>query len=1038
MGRLGFGLAAFLGAFLLFQVQPLVAKALTPLFGGSAMVWTTCMVFFQGSLLAGYLYAHLASRLPERLQAGVHVALLSVAWLALKFVPTDRPADPTADPVLALATLLATSIGPAFVLVAATAPLLQRWYASAFQESPYRLYAISNTGSLLGLLCYPFIIEPALPLGMQERLWAAGLATLAVLFAILSRWLPASSVAFVQLAESQRETEESRPTALSYLNWLLLSAAPSALLLAVTNKISVEIAPIPLLWVVPLSLYLITFIISFDHEQWYRPTFTLVCAIASIVFAGLLLQQRSPHLLQLTSVLYAAMFFCSLLCHGELSRSKPPVRWLTGYFLTISTGGVIGGIAVGLLAPRLFSSYHEMPLSLAACVALGVQRRWLLAPGSASESAIRESWLTGLVLALTGGLAVTAWISPELLSQALGRSVARRGLAMEFIALGAVVLLLLYAVLALMQNRLRRSALSPIKANSRADGRWPTFAWGVATLLTAAAALASCTWAGASTGWSPGEQLGAWTGLLNPVTIWAIGLAVIAGVVSRSGHRPAANATAAKLSAADAANGSNDQISDFATSTAALLPPAAVAFIGATIFSSGLLEGLISETEARWLLALPAAALGLAGLPAVGRWLYRQQVLIAILLVLVSIIPAIFLWRGTAIEYRSAGSFALAAGLASGCLLLAASYVYADAARRRPAFLGFVAGLAGGAILPILAPGAVQSGFVPACAVVAAAVVLNRIVNSRLPASPNHLALVGCAVTACLVGLACGLVKPKKTDGTVLAAERNFYSLLRVVDVQGNDPRRILLHGDVMHGMQWRTPGKQQQPTTYFHPKSGIGQLLSQPSARPRRVYVIGLGVGTIAAYGRPGDLYRFSEIDPKVLDMALKSFDFLGSSQATLDYLIADGRLSLEQQSDEYDVIMVDAFTGDAVPTHLLTAEALDLYLKHLASDGFLAINVTNTHINLTPVVNGHAQRLGLNVKYVDYNVPGTYPRSVWALLSRGEIPVEGTLVSDSISQNAIQWTDHHNGLLPLIRFRFPWSSSPKAAAEPPGPELP
>jgi hypothetical protein len=201
--------------------------------------------------------------------------------------------------------------------------------------------------------------------------------------------------------------------------------------------------------------------------------------------------------------------------------------------------------------------------------------------------------------------------------------------------------------------------------------------------------------------------------------------------------------------------------------------------------------------------------------------------------------------------------------------------------------------------------------------------------------------------------------------------------------------------------------------------------LLADADDAPRRVGLIGLGIGTLAAYGRPGDHFHFIEIDPKIVEVARREFDFLGASQANLTVAVGDGRIVLEQLTNQFDALVVDAFSGDVVPAHLLTAEALDLYLARLTPAGVLALHLSNTHLDLTPVVNHHARQRKLYLHYIDSPADGEHPRSLWALLSRRPLTIPPTTDSDAVSRRELRWTDQQHSLLPLLRVPRPWSST-------------
>lgn len=363
--------AIFLSAFLLFQVQPVIARYILPWYGGSPAVWTTCLLFFQVGLLAGYAYAHgLVTFFRERrkLQAGIHFALLLLACLVLPITPDAewKPDGTEASPAAGIVRLLAFTVGIPYLLLSASGPLLQHWFAESHPgRSPFRLYAISNLGSLLGLLTYPFLFEPRLDVNQQTMLWSAAFAGYALL-AI------ATGVLFLRRTRSLAEGDRTsaggpRPPLVDVVLWIAFSACGSMLLLSLTSQMCQDVAVVPFLWVVPLSLYLLTFVIAFDHERWYLRTVAIPLAAAAIGLTIWLmnLQYASSEwpLWRQIAVYCGAIFFGCLVCHGEIVRMKPAVRHLTGFYLCISLGGAIGGGFVSLAAPRIFNGYWELHLS---------------------------------------------------------------------------------------------------------------------------------------------------------------------------------------------------------------------------------------------------------------------------------------------------------------------------------------------------------------------------------------------------------------------------------------------------------------------------------------------------------------------------------------------------------------------------------------------------------------------------------------------------------------------------------------------------
>jgi SAM-dependent methyltransferase len=368
-----YALTILASAFLLFQVEPIIAKIILPWFGGSAAVWTVSLLFFQVALLAGYLYAHATVRyLKPRAQMVLHVGLLAVSLLALPIYPREEwKPGPGEDPTFGILRLLAVTVGLTFFLLSTTAPLVQAWYARRFQGAvPYRLYALSNAGSMLALLSYPVLVEPLLTTRQQASMWSwayAGFLAVCVAAALRS----ASGTG--QPLSAAKDVAVARPGLLLYAQWLALPACASVLLLAITNHLSQNVAAIPFLWVLPLSLYLLSFILCFESSGWYRrnPYLQLLAvALGSMAYAIGMDLQGNLNIKVLVTLFSLGLFTCCMVCHGELAELKPHPRYLTHYYLMISAGGALGGIIVGLVAPKLFHGYYELPLGLVFCAVL--------------------------------------------------------------------------------------------------------------------------------------------------------------------------------------------------------------------------------------------------------------------------------------------------------------------------------------------------------------------------------------------------------------------------------------------------------------------------------------------------------------------------------------------------------------------------------------------------------------------------------------------------------------------------------------------
>jgi hypothetical protein len=603
----------FLSAFLLFLVQPIIAKQVLPWFGGSASVWATCLVFFQTVLLVGYAYADWTTRsLAPRTQAALHVTLLLVSLALLPIIPDAQwkpGVDETTGPAVAILALLGATIGLQYFLLSTTSPLVQVWFWRRYRHAvPYRLFALSNFASLLALLSYPVAIEPVLTLVRQSISWSAAYAIFAVVCAATAIVTLRHSTAPAFESEADRGPKETgaAPTARLRVLWVALAAMGSCLLLAVTNHLTQNVPSIPFLWVVPLSIYLITFILCFDHPRWYvRWLFLLAAAVMLPVMAWF---ADSLELWVAAPIYAGGLFVLCMVCHGELYRTRPGPRYLTAFYLMIAVGGALGALAIGLGAPAMLDGYYELAITLGVCAALFAWRargaRW---------------WLT------TGAVAVFA------------------------------------ATIAISIDQLR--------------------------------------------------------------------------------------------------------------------------------------------------------------------------------------------------DYRA--------------------------------------------------------------------------------------------------------------DTRVMV--RNFYGVVRTRDFTNPVAFRAMYHGAINHGGQFLDPQYRHLPTTYFSRTSGYGRVFESLPAAPRKVGIIGLGAGALAAYGRRGDVFRFYEIDPQVAAVALKEFTFLNDSFAETTIVLGDGRLSLEAEAPQnYDVLAIDAFSGDSIPMHLITRQAMAAYVKHLKPDGVIVFQATNRFVDIAPVVERLAHEFGLTAVLV------------------------------------------------------------------------
>ncbi len=408
-----FASTSFLSSFLLFQMQLIVSKSILPWFGGSAAVWTTSLLVFQVLLLGGYIYSHVISvRLSPIAQTRIHLALLLIAFLAVFALSFRWPSaitpgaswkpDGGGYPTFDVVVIILVSAGFPFFVLSTTGPLLQRWFASLGGGSgTYKLYSISNIGSLLGLLTFPFVLEPTLRLRTQGRFWSllfCGFVAGCGMCAWKARNATKETPATENTASSAAETQTS---VLTYALWFLLAACPSSLLLATTNLLCQEVTSVPLLWVLPLSLYLLSFILCFDNPRWYRRSI-----LHSLFGISLFLTCAAVILVDMQSqaiLLPLLLFLGCMICHGELVRLKPRVKRLTSFYLTISAGGAAGGIFVGIVAPHLFTFFTEFQLTLGFIVVLLLV---CLILDPASWIFERGFWLPA---AITGGAILAAY-----------------------------------------------------------------------------------------------------------------------------------------------------------------------------------------------------------------------------------------------------------------------------------------------------------------------------------------------------------------------------------------------------------------------------------------------------------------------------------------------------------------------------------------------------------------------------------------------------------------------------------------------------
>ena len=430
-----FTVTIFLGAALLFILEPMFARMVLPLLGGSPGVWITVVLVFQALLLAGYAYAHLSvSRIGPRRQSMLHMALVGIPILLLPIaVPSGWTPPAQANPASWLIAVMGVSVALPFLMISSASPLLQRWFAATTHpraRDPYFLFRASNLGSMVGLLLYPVLLEPTLGLGEQSRLWSAGyvLLTLLVVACAIVVWRSPRRAEEPIGSPGGAASEAAAPTAARRRRWLVLAFVPSSLMLGTTNFLTTDISPIPLLWVLPLAIYLISFVIAFSRRYpRRRGLVTKAVPFLVLALAATLLLRAGGPLWMLLPLHLVVLFLASVMCHGELAIDRPSPRYLTGFYLWISFGGVLGGAFNALVAPLVFNSFVEYPLAIAAvCMLLP----W-------PERGASETWSRALDVAIPLGLGAVVLVATSLTDpDAIG----------PYVVVAAVLLLVVFAL----------------------------------------------------------------------------------------------------------------------------------------------------------------------------------------------------------------------------------------------------------------------------------------------------------------------------------------------------------------------------------------------------------------------------------------------------------------------------------------------------------------------------------------------------------------------------------------------------------------
>ncbi len=875
-----YALTIFISAFLLFQVQPLIAKSILPWFGGGSSVWTTCMLFFQILLLGGYLYAHLLSvKLSVRHQGMVHLVLVMVSLALLPIVPSQQFKPVASDsPVGGILLLLLATVGGPYFILSSTGPLMQRWFSRLFAgRSPYRLYSLSNFGSLLALLSYPFVVEPMLRLREQVWIWSVTYAV----FAAFAVWCsvrvmklddePQVEPSLTDETESNDDEPAARPGIGRMLLWLGLAAMGSAMLLATTNQMCIDVAAVPFLWVLPLSLYLLTFVICFDNPRWYdRRVYGVLLVAAAAAACWQLHEGVDTSIPGLVTVYSVVMFVCCMTCHGELVKSRPDPRHLTLFYLLVSAGGALGGVFVAIVSPALFAGFWEYHVALAGTcgvtlIAWCVNRAW-----QGCYSLVFWTWAAVSV--------VQIWLVFEVVYRQRAESFTQGDVSLLFGVIG-VVHLIGWVVTADRERQPKTLAI---------------------------------LWAAVTFG-----QLA-----------WVIGLALtrFAGMVENS---------------------------QYAVLCVLCAVAAAVGF-----FVARKIEQRSSETTRRWVF--------IAGL----------QVVLAIALVVLK--------NDGAISTKTCGTLA-------ACYL--GIYLIGLLWSRRKSEPLARSGLW------FLAPTATAWAL--------------------LGMELNHLA--------------------REDRSDYIYMSRNFYGVLSVAlhdDVNGE--YYSLVHGQIEHGNQYKDDYWRKQPTTYYGEGTGVDlamrlhprRLADDQKNRSLRVGIVGLGAGSIAAYGQPDDTFRFYEINRDVIAMSDQYFSYLRDSPAKTKVVVGDARIALDRElangeSQQFDVLAIDAFSSDAIPLHLLTRECADLYRKHLADDGLLLIHISNRYLDLNPITLALAQHLGWKAIQIDSDSDdelGVYS-ATWIIITANNDFLSHSEVQDAHTpwaedQASLLWTDDFASLWQVISY--------------------
>ena len=979
-------------AFLLFQVQPVISKMILPWFGGSSAVWSTCMLFFQMVLLAGYGYAHWLSRsFSPRRQVMIHVGLMVLALATLPITPSDywRP-DDGSRPSLRILLVLLRHVGLPYFLLSTTGPLVQAWFGRVYEgKSPYRLYALSNIGSLTALLSYPFVFEPMLTSSQQDWCWSIGFGVFAALNAVLAWHLwryadHAGSSKWDKAVPCPTEDHaESMPKAETKLLWVLLPFLASVALLAVTNHLSQDVAAVPFLWVVPLSLYLLSFIICFDHDRWYQRWFFATGALLSILWIcvieaapaldkhatrmgwpatpsetidsavnvivkalnyvpGVKLERFKTEQFDYNPLFQglfylASLFFGCMVCHGELSRLKPSRKYLTDYFLMISAGGALGGVFVALMCPVLFVWYAELPLAQAGIfLVAGITLGLMLFPKMKGNHPTNKWLRFGLcAVALAGLGTMSGNAAMKHVENATIRAIVP--LVLAFLGAG-----LAYGIVATSRRELQ------------------VMCSAIAGLL----------------------MLAGLFGLVLGNTIRVQDKAIVAAKRSFYGALQVKDDSIATMLL--------DGKSEVRIKASSPVIRADDSFTIEFWFKR-------SETESPLVGMMQLGQLGIAlGTRKEGE------------------LPIAFCQVGNSRTPEQEWSLAdddwhhfNVSGDGT------AIRIHIDG---QPLHSVTLADLEVSKLSPVALGMCRLDGTTRLAGEMHSLRVTDVVVHSKArPFAPPAF-----ADTRLPDGAGIGLrrragrqhrrrtLAPPRPDSARVSAHGPHALQGSAGEPAGGTAAASLPAHHLLRGRERNWPG---------HPPPSAGR-----QAEDRRDRI---GRGTTAAFGHPGETIRFYEIDQTVVDLSADYFTYRSDSLAEVTVALGDARIQLEREAPQgYDVIAVDAFSGDAIPVHLLTRECLQVYLKHLRRNGILAIHISNRYLDLAPIVRALAQRAEMRVENFHYAAeksPVMDTQSEWMLLTKNSAFFDDEEVQAAITpprdQRVIEWTDQYSNLRDILQ---------------------